>query len=115
MTANNVVVFPKQNSMLPQIPSLEEIMMNRNLLNAEVIEVASMQLGEDLIGAIQTMGFDVLTEECLGDTVLIVEAIKSILYRSAKMHHSLHDVVEKIVSVPENFIEELISEESEED
>ena len=112
MTANNVVLFPSKNTKA-QIPNLEEIQEQVKMSREETAEIAAMTLTEDLFNNLDMFGFNVGGKNCFKDSLLLVQSVNSLIYRSLGIEHTLHKVVEKIISVPDEYYDTIVEESNE--
>jgi hypothetical protein len=98
---SNVVVFPKAKKDSP-IQSLDEIFEQIN----EAKKVTAEVIAEDVVSALFTnfAKYNVTVKEkysnnFMKDVALIIESIKSGVFRSLEFEHPLHDVAENMFDI----------------
>lgn len=100
--SDNVVVFPKERKNAPP-QSLEEMHESIEALRKERIELTIDTVVPNLFMSLLQEGFDLsLTEEGVKDSALIIETVKSALYRSMDFKHGLQAISDKLFVIKEN-------------
>ena len=96
--ANNVVVFPKAGSRNP-LQSMEEIIDHITENRREHITYLVDDISEYVIQRAELEGFRVTDEDHTKSTMLFIEAMRAMLYSTARLEHPLHKITDDIIVV----------------
>lgn len=105
--SNNVVIFPKAPREGAPLQSLEEIIEHISDNRKEHISFLVDDISEYVFSRAEMEGFHVLSEDYIKPTMLFVESLRAMLYKTARIDHPLHKITEDVIVVS--------SEEKEED
>lgn len=89
----NVIAFPKAKRDTPP-QSMEELLENVESTRKEHIEYLMDETLSFLFQRVYEEGFDLGADECFKTTACLVEATRAALYKTAGIHHPLHDFAE---------------------
>lgn len=92
---SNVIVFPKAKRGAPA-NNIDEILENVEMARREQIEFIIDETLSYVFERCYQEGFDLMENQCLKPTAMVVESLRAALYKTAKMEHALHDVAEKM-------------------
>lgn len=106
----NVVAFPKAHKDAPP-QSLEEVIERVSENRKEHINHIVDDLGNFFVSRVYEEGFPIDSEECFKDVILVIEAMRSAMFKSIGLDHPMQDMVENVISLGE---EPLTDEEIEE-
>lgn len=93
---NNVVLFPFKENQTPEI-TIEQIRINKELIRSIHVDETLDEIVPMVFDYIQYMGFNLSRKKGMTkDITLIVESIKSFLYKYHDMDHPLQKVAEDV-------------------
>ena len=95
---SNVIVFPKGKKDTPP-QSMEELLENVESTRKEHIEYVMDEVLSYVFSRVYDDGFDLGDEECLKTTALLVESMRSALYKTAGIFHAFHVMAEDVFNI----------------
>lgn len=96
--ANNIVVFPKARTRNP-LQSMEEIIDHITENRREHITYLVDDISEYVIQRAELEGFRVTDQDHTKSTMLFIEAMRAMLYSTARLEHPLHKITDDIIVV----------------
>jgi hypothetical protein len=108
----NVVAFPKAHKDAPA-QSLEEVIERVSENRKEHINHIVDDLGDFFVSRAYEEGFPIDAEDCLKDVILVIEAMRSAMYKSIGLEHPMQFVVDNVISLGESDDEPLTDEQIE--
>lgn len=106
--SNNIIIFPRQKELPPLPIPASDINVKENVQNLyrnnidSVVAVLTDFILDQL--AVAGFRFDFTTDEYLKDLCLVVESLKSILYKYYQMDHKLQKISEEIFEKKDNIV-----------
>lgn len=92
---SNVIQFPKsKNNTPPQ--TIEEMVADIDRLRRDHADEIANSMIPQLIGMYMSNGVDVDQHEYIKDVSMIVESMKSLLYKYFDIDHPFHDMIESV-------------------
>lgn len=95
---SNVIVFPKGKRDTPP-QSMEELLENVEFTRKEHIEYVMDEVLSFVFSRVYEDGFDLGAEECLKTTALLVESMRSALYKTVGIEHAFHAMAEDVFNI----------------
>lgn len=90
---DNVVVFPKAKRDTPP-QSIEEIHEKRTAVKKEHAEVVLDDVMSNVFFHMSEEGFDLGHEDCIKTTAMLIETMRSAMYKAVDLNHPLHDIAD---------------------
>ena len=94
----NVVAFPKAHKDAPA-QSLEEVIERVSENRREHVNHIVDELGSFFVARAYEEGFTIDGDVCFKDVILVVEAMRSAMYKSVGLEHPIQTVVEHVISL----------------
>lgn len=94
----NVVAFPKAHKDAPA-QSLEEVIERVSENRREHVNHIVDELGSFFVARAYDEGFPIDGDDCFKDVILVVEAMRSAMYKSVGLEHPIQTVVEHVISL----------------
>lgn len=94
----NVVAFPKAHKDAPA-QSLEEVIERVSENRREHINHIVDDLGSFFVARAYEEGFGVDSDDCFKDVILVIEAMRSAMYKSVGLEHPMQHVVDSVISL----------------
>jgi len=95
--SSNVIKFPEKKFSMASIEALEQLQEQLKCNKIEFVDTISSELIEELFFKITMMGFDISDDRYAKDSVMIIEAIKSLLLKTMKIDHTMQIASEKLI------------------
>lgn len=92
---DNVVIFPKQAA---QLQSLDQIIGAVEENRKEHVNYLMEDISNFIYGMAMDAGFDIDQDDLFKDSVLVTEAIQSLLLKAAGIYHPLQDITKELIS-----------------
>lgn len=92
---NNVIVFPKMKRDTPP-QSLEELHEKRETVKREHAEMVLDDVMSNVFYHLSEEGFDMSDDDCIKTTALLIESMRSAMYKSVDIFHPLHDIADSM-------------------
>jgi len=99
---NNVIAFPRQKRDSPP-QTMEELLENVESTRKEHIEYVMDETLSYVFSSAYEQGFDLGDESCLKTTALLVESLRSAMYKCVGINHAFHDMADSVFNVVEKF------------
>lgn len=94
----NVVAFPKAHKDAPA-QSLEEVIERVSENRREHVNHIVDELGSFFVARAYDEGFPIDGDDCLKDVILVVEAMRSAMYKSIGLNHPMQAIVASVISL----------------
>lgn len=91
--SDNVVLFPKQKKDSPP-NSMDQVYESALQQRKDHIEYLIDEVLSDAFIYVRDAGFDMGAEKCTKTTAVVIESLRSALYKSADIFHTLQPVAE---------------------
>lgn len=95
---NNVVVFPKTNSRNP-LQSIDEIHDHIAKNREEHITYLIEDISDYVIQRAELEGFRVSSNEHTKSTMLFIESMRAMFYKTARLNHPLHKITDEVITI----------------
>lgn len=102
---DNVVLFPKARNG-GSLQSLEEIIEHISDNRKEHISFLVDDIAEYVFQRAEMEGFHVMDEDYIKPTMLFVESLRAMLYKTARLEHPLHKITEDVITISNEETEE---------
>ena len=108
----NVVAFPKAHKDAPP-QSLEEVIERVSENRKEHINHIVDDLGSFFVSRAYEEGFPIDSDECFKDVILVIEAMRSAMFKSIGLEHPIQFIVDSVISLGDGDDEPLTDEQIE--
>ena len=95
---SKVTVFPRPYRGAP-VQSLEEVFERVESSRKEHIDYIACEVADILMSYAADEGFDISSEHCLKDFIVVLEAMKSVMAKSNGLHHPMQDMIENLIKL----------------
>jgi len=92
---SNVIQFPRSKTGGPP-ESMDELLDNITTIRRKQIDVIMEEMVPDLISLFESNGVDINQDDYVKDTAMVIEAMKSALYRYYGIVHPFHSTMENL-------------------
>lgn len=92
---DNVIQFPKSKLNTPP-QTIEEMVADIDRLRRETADEISGNMIPQIIGMFMSQGVDIDQHEYIKDVSMIVESMKSLLYKYFSIEHPFHEMIESV-------------------
>ena len=106
----NVVAFPKAHKDAPA-QSLEEVIERVSENRREHVNHIVDELGSFFVARAYDEGFPIDGDDCFKDVILVVEAMRSAMYKSVGLEHPIQTVVDNVISLGDDSLTDVEIEE----
>ena len=98
---SNIIKFPKPHKNPFVGSNLEELILQAAQNKMDFVSFLSSELIEELFYKLSIMGFTFDDPDYIKDSVLVVEAVKSLMLKTMGIEHSLQHAAEKLIELPD--------------
>jgi hypothetical protein len=105
--STNVIKFPEKQFNLASKEALDDMREQMKLNKMEFVEFVSAEVMEDAFFKVVTMGFDIGKDAYAKDTVMVVEALKSLLLKTMGIEHGIQQAVDKLIVLEDELQDEI--------
>ena len=88
---DNIIKFPQRNDGVEIPTTEEELTLSVGKIKNLFFEMVSLELAAPIFNRASLHGFDVSSDDCIKDCILVVESIKSLLLKSKGIHHEIQE------------------------
>lgn len=95
---DNIVIFPKSKKNSPP-QTVEEILENVEKIRVEHSDLVLDELIPQIYTYFLDLGIDVMKHSCTKENVMLMEAIRSLIYKHNNLDHPLQTLADTIFTV----------------
>jgi hypothetical protein len=111
---SNIIKFPKPHKNPFVGSNLEELILQAAQNKMDFVSFLSAELIEELFYKLSIMGFTFDDPSYIKDSVMVVEALKSLMLKTMGIEHSLQHAAEKLIELPDiDSFEDYLDDENE--